>query len=267
MSEQLDNLTTQLRDCLERLRLIPAESLDAAEVPPSLQAALVGADLLARFGDQTGYPAFASWLRSLRDLLQWLHDHPGAGFPELSKGLAPLADYLESLIKRLDDGEELPSLVRIDDLQSLQHAFVPSSDDGPVARPAAPVADNETRRVLLWLSTSMWVGEILAKLSRTGFDVDVCDSLETVIRRLEAGPPYQVLIIDNIEPSVNLCRLATVRDDLDRLDHLSWPPLVLVTTSTQQRLEEIAYRFGAVGIWRSPWPARSLNNLLSRGPV
>ncbi|MFH1842405.1 MAG: hypothetical protein ABIF77_04305 [bacterium] len=265
MSEQMDSLTARLRDCLERLRLMSAESFDAVEVPPSLQAALVGADLLARFGDQAGYPAFSNWLRALRDLLQWFHDNPGSGSPDLENSLALLANYLEFVIKSLDDGEDLQSLVQIDDLGSLQQAFTDSCVDDPDTLPADLSPEPAARRLLLLLSSSMWTGEILAQLGRAGYEVDVCDDVETAVRRFATSPPYLALLTDNIEPSVNLGRLATARDDPGRLDNLVWPPLVLVTSSGQRRLEEIAYRFGALGIWRAPFQARNLKTLLCRG--
>jgi len=126
----------------------------------------------------------------------------------------------------------------------------------------APSTDLAGRDVMLLVSSPFRQDQLREQLTEAGCVVEVAADPQGVMRRVGTEHPFEVLLCDNLEPSLNL---TAVREQLAALTPSERPALVLVAAAggSSQRLRERARRLGAIGAWADPFHLADLIHILA----
>jgi len=284
-----ENGTDRSQSVIARLRVAASLLADpnvcrSVELAPLQRLGLVLGDLVSGLEDLSdGLPAYL--LAPLRRLANYLSEV----FARLDDGESPAAvcrdDRWEILLAGfINAGTVLQALDEVEehmqawnrrysdqDLSSsqedaLQQRWAQLRDFGDSLfgavgpdgerRPLVPVsaADLAGRRVMLLLDSSFRQAQLCERLRDAGCAVETASDPGGMIRRVVDRLPPEILLCDNLEPSLHL---VTVRRQLQTLAANEQPILVLVAASggTPAKLRDRARRLGARGTWAEPfWP-------------
>ena len=125
----------------------------------------------------------------------------------------------------------------------------------------ASSADLAGRDVMLLVASPFRQDQLREQLSEAGWVVEVAADPQDMMTRVGTEHPPEVLLCDNLEPSLNL---TAVREQLAALTPSARPALVLVAAAgaSSQRLRERARRLGAIGAWADPFRLADLIHIL-----